>query len=269
MDHDEKYRFKQAIFERFTNGLTYPTLSMMFNISEQRLRRAYNNWISDSPQHQPADPNDIEFIQRKRGRPFALTSTAESMIKEAIEYYADNYTPLSIDGMRDLVEHYLRLERNEARKTNFKNARPSQTWTRQFLERHDLDYKCTRIIEESRLSAVTKEHCAEHLARIRSIMLRYRIRDSRFIFNLDQSGASFQKMVGRSLRKGIGRKGVKLIQKAIRTKGGLNRVTVMPVVSAAGLAYKPIVVYPGKRAHYRIVRGVVQTVQSFLPPCYF
>ena len=44
---------------------------------------------------------------------------------------------------------------------------------------------------------------------------------------------------------------------------------MMPVISAAGFAYKPIIVYSRKRAHYRIVSGVVQTVQSFFPPCYF
>jgi len=42
----------------------------------------------------------------------------------------------------------------------------------------------------------------------------------------------------------------------------------MPVVSAAGTASKPVIVYPGKQAHFHRVCGNVQTLHSFLPPCY-
>ena len=86
---------------------------------------------------------------------------------------------------------------------------------------------------------------------------------------MDQSGISFAKMVGRCLRKVIDSSGQTLTEKAIRTRGNLEGVAVMPVVTASGNTYSQVVVYPGTQAHYRKVRGQVQTVQQFLPKCYF
>lgn len=99
------------------------------------------------------------------------------------------------------------------------------------------------------------EHVSEHLARVKAVMERYSIRDPRSFLNMDQSGASFEKMVGRSLRKGVGPRNVALIHSAIRTKGNPDRVTVMPVMFAAGVAYKPVIVSQGEQVHYRCVRG--------------
>lgn len=41
------------------------------------------------------------------------------------------------------------------------------------------------------------------------------------------------------------------------------------VINAAGEAFKPVVVYPGKQAHFRRVAGIVQTLHQFLPRCSF
>jgi len=84
---------------------------------------------------------------------------------------------------------------------------------------------------------------------------------------MDKSGTSFERMTGRSLQKGIGRRHVALIHSVVRTKGNLDRVTVMRTVSAAGVELKPVIVFPGKQAHFREARGQVQTLHSFLPPC--
>ena len=114
-----------------------------------------------------------------------------------------------------------------------------------------------------------EEHITEHIARQGAAYKRYSINHDDFVLNMDQSGISFAKMVRRSLRKGIGSSGQTLTQKAIRTSGNLERVTVVPVVSASGNTYTPVVVYPGTQANYRKVRGQVQTVLQFLPNCYF
>lgn len=42
-----------------------------------------------------------------------------------------------------------------------------------------------------------------------------------------------------------------LIQKAVRTNGNNDRVTVVPVISADVRALKPAVVFFGKQAHLR------------------
>lgn len=68
---------------------------------------------------------------------------------------------------------------------------------------------------------------------------------------------SFCKMVGRALRKGLcsskEKKDILGFQKTLTTKGNLDRVTLMPVVDAAGFAYKPGIVFPGKKQHFRRV----------------
>jgi len=74
----------------------------------------------------------------------------------------------------------------------------------------------------------------------------YHIKDASLIFNMDQSGASFAKMTDRSLRKGVAPLNTTLVHSAARTRGCLERVTVMPVVSGGGVAYKLVIVYPGK-----------------------
>lgn len=45
---------------------------------------------------------------------------------------------------------------------------------------------------------------------------------------------SLAKVVGRSLRKGVGRQNDDLLQITVRKKGELDRVTIMPIVSADG-----------------------------------
>ena len=99
-------------------------------------------------------------------------------------------------------------------------------------------------------------------------MDRYHIRDSKFLFNTDQSGSSFKRMCGRSLRKGFGVKDKKLQQACVRTKEQLERITVIPSFSASGKAYKPVFVFPGIQPHYRNVKGVLQGLHAVLPDCY-
>ena len=55
----------------------------------------------------------------------------------------------------------------------------------------------------------------------------YRINDPKYVFYLDQSGCSFAKITGRSLRKGVGSRNVVMIRSSVRMKGALDSVTVM------------------------------------------
>ena len=136
------------------------------------------------------------------------------------------------------------------------------------LKRHGLRTSSVQVVEDKRLLAITPSTVTEHIARVQAALDRYNIRDARCIFNVDQSGSLFARMVGRSLRKGIGKPGQTLEQSNVRTKGQLDRVTIMPVVSAAGSTFKPVIVYPGKNPHYRKVRGHWQDFTAVLPECY-
>lgn len=100
-------------------------------------------------------------------------------------------------------------------------------------------------------------------------MKNYNIKEPSHIFNIDQTGASFGKMTGRSPLKGVSDFHIRaLVQRIIRTKGDLTLVTVQDIVSASCVAYKPCVIYPGKNAHFRRVRGEKQTLHAVLMPCY-
>ena len=136
------------------------------------------------------------------------------------------------------------------------------------MKRFGLQYQSVQIVEDQRITAINPSTVSEHIARIQAALDRYGIRDPRFIFNTDQSGSSFKRMCGRSLRKGYGKKDKKLQQACIRPRGQLDRVTVMPFISASGKAYKPVIVFPGIQPHYRKVRGQYQDLQSVLPECY-
>ena len=122
-------------------------------------------------------------------------------IFDAVMYYARNNIPFTKDGLQDLVKIFVEMkpENNRAR-TTFFDLRPSRGWIDSFVKRHQLEYKAVRSIEDKRIEAVTMRVVAEHIARVEAAIKRYNITDPRYVFNLDESGASFSKMTGRSLR---------------------------------------------------------------------
>ena len=248
--------------------MTWESLSAKYGITVSKLRTAYASWIASAPESQPKSPTEIHFKQRSPGRPCPLGRSHELVIAQAVRYFADNSTPLTKQGVLDLTKQYIdMLPLHEQKKAGFHNNRPSLKFCDNFLARHILESRSVRQVEDSRVDAITMEKVTEHIARVQAAMDRYHINDPRFIFNMDQTGSSFEKIIGRSLRKGVGRKGQHLIQKTIRTKGDLVRVTVMPVVSAAGKAYTPCVIFPGKTPHYRIVKGQGQTLHNVWMDC--
>lgn len=71
-------------------------------------------------------------------------------------------------------------------------------------------------------------------------------------------------MGGRSIRKGIGKQGTQLIQKALITKVNQDRVTIMPGVFADGKTKKPVIILPGKLAHFRKLKSELQSLRAVL-----
>lgn len=52
-----------------------------------------------------------------------------------------------------------------------------------------------------------------------------------------------------------------------KKKEDLNRVTVMPVISADENAYTPVVVYPEAFSHYRRIHGTLESLHAVLVNC--
>lgn len=138
---------------------------------------------------------------------------------------------------------------------NSRDNQPSKRYVDYFMHLNGLAYHAVRKLEDKGGEAMAPDIVQEHMARVQAAIDSYNIRDPKFVFNMNQSGASFNKMVSRALRKGVTSKGAPDVQKNIRTKGDLNRVTIMPVVSTSGTAYKLVFVFLGKLAHYRKANG--------------
>lgn len=147
--------------------------------------------------------------------------------------------------------------------------RSSTRWIKSFSVRNKLSYRRIQQLEAVRLSSITKDHISQHISHVQTSMNRYNITPADRIFNMDQSGSSLEKMVGRSLRKvfvNINEKKQSIaLQKTIAVKGKLHRVTFMPVVSADGSAYNPIIAYSRKLPHYHMVNGKFETFHDLLP----
>ena len=97
---------------------------------------------------------------------------------------------------------------------------------------------------------------------------KYNIREAKCILNLDETGCNFHRQTGRSLRRGVGPRRDAPVQTLVRTRGKLINITLMPAVAADGTFFKPVVVLPGKKAHYRRVASGYESPIEFLPPCY-
>ena len=70
---------------------------------------------------------------------------------------------------------------------------PSDNCIDNFIERNGVKYMTVQAVEDKRLAAITPTIVSEHIARIQAAIDRYNIRDSKFIFNIDQSGSSFKR----------------------------------------------------------------------------
>ena len=212
---------------------------------------------------------DIDLQLPVRGRPFILQVKNAQVIAKNVMYFSDNNTPLTRPGVRELVRTYVEmLPETERQHIYLGDHGRSDVCLNNMIQRFGLLYQSVQIVEDHRLLAINPATVSEHIPRIQVALSRYGIRDPCLIVNTDQSGSSFKRMCGRSLRKGYGKKNKKLQQACIRTKGQLDRVTVMPCISASGKAYKPVIVFPGVQPHYRKVRGQYQDMSSVLPQCY-
>ena len=159
------------------------------------------------------------------------------------------------------------LEDEQRLKAGFVQNCPSKKYVENLLVRHGLKCSAVREVEDNRVDAITPAIVMENIARVQAVVNRYNIHNPNFIFNMDQSGSSFENIIGRSLCKGVGLKGQNLRQMTISTKRNLNRVTIMPVVSAAGKMFTRCLIFPDKTGHYRVVRGQYQTLQDVLMDC--
>lgn len=265
---DLKQIIQCAIYERLSDGTSFEGLAKKYNLAVATVNRYYNKWMLNAPDSQPQHPNDIRISIPKKGRPTLFTSEQEKLIKEAVIYYANNLTPLSRQSLIDLAE--VMLETNEIEPVQDCEQKLTKGWVEGFLHRHpELKLLSIQTVDAERSAACTAHNIAEHIARVKSAVHRYNIRSPLNIINADESGVSFKNLNGRSRRYAIGPRASKIVHTGAKMPGTLDHVTVMSVVSGIGRSYKPVIVFPGRQMHYRLVNGDHQTLLDWLPPCYF
>lgn len=89
------------------------------------------------------------------------------------------------------------------------------------------------------------QNLTQYFERLLAALDRCRIKDPEQMVNTDQSGVTFTKMKGKSLRKWTGAKHANLLQKALTTIINLDWVTLISIVMENGVAYKPAPDFPG------------------------
>ena len=263
---------QSAIYEYYSNyDASFGKVADAFGLARTTFYRMYKRWVGT--QSAPTGPEDVRAPASVAGRRRGFDSVDEDRIAQTALGYAKDGWPLTVALVQDLATHYLVQFCPVWKRDGFTAGKPSRGWANAFVNRRpDLKKVAMRVIDDKRMLAISKARVAEHISRVQAICARYRIDEPSRVFNLDESGASFDKMTGRSLRRGVGPssdKSKSITRAGLQTKGRLNHVTVMGVVSADGRAYKPAVVFPGNQHHYRVLAsGKRQTVHDFLPPCY-
>lgn len=204
----------------------------------------------------------------RRGRSQRLTDEEEKLIADSIKHFESNGTPLDRQAVMDMVQTFVSsFNSNRQREIGFKTNRPGVRWMELFLQRHsELRLRKRVNLENARCEAMNPDTVAEHFARIRAITEKHGINDPTRIINLDESGFSIRGMTLGGRSKCVVSQGSRGNTTEPKFKGTCDHVTLMPVVSASGQAYTPVIVLPGKEARYRKrSSGIFETPADYLP----
>lgn len=272
-------RIGHAVRERLKENTPFKLLSSKYSIPQTTIKRHVlknADSIADvqmyaSGEWQDHSDPDLPFSTKveARGRNPSLTQEEEKLISDTILYFGDNNTPLSRKCVLDLVQDFVRSLPPERQATiPFKDGRPTFTWLYSFLDRNtQVKTQRRECIEEKRINAISPATIAKHFVRAETLCDRYHIEDPRFIFNVDESGVSAKVLLDKSKEKAVARPNATGAApcETLDVKSNAERCTIMPVISAAGNCFNPVVVVKGKQAAWRCVDGKRQTIHEFCP----
>lgn len=216
----------------------------------------------------PASAAAVLAQSAGRGRKRRLHAAEEELIAGTILEFQSQGTPLTRDLVLDLTQTFVgTLPAHRRRTLQFRDNRPGYTWLRGFVTRFPyLTVKSTADLENERAQAMSPEHVAEHFARVRTVLDKYRITEPTHVFNLDECGFSVKGMTWGRRVKRVVHAGTTSFQRTLTWTGSVDHVTCMAVVSAAGKAWTPAFVLPGVLARYRRRQdGRWETPSDFLP----
>lgn len=172
----QKVNFKRATLPRNT----WQSLAKTYGVAISKLRRAYKACKNAQSQSQPIDSRDIHSRLGTKKKPFALDKRSESVIKETVEYFADNNTLLTLKEVADLVQDYVgMLCFVQQKMIGFKNKRSSRNFILSFMKRNELSSQNVRQVEDQRINELSETNEVEHLSRVQAAMDGYHMKKAR------------------------------------------------------------------------------------------
>lgn len=187
---------------------------------------------------------------------------------DALLHYADNGTPLSRECTKDAFQTFIRrLPIQRRRHLPFNDDRPGDVFIKKFLSRHpSLSMRRRAHLERSRANAMSVTNLASFYARLKQVYREYNISSAEQVFNLDESGFS-TRTAARARAKALMRSNGRNNSVELKWSANAEHATVMPVVSADGKVWNPVVILCGAWAKYRIMQdGRRESPANYLPP---
>ena len=206
-------------------------------------------------------------VSKPPGRRPCLSSGQEKMIEDAILDCADRGFPLSHADIADMVQVFvLRLPKHVRERLPFKNNRPGPDFVRSFLKRHSkIRMRRRAALEQKRKTAMSPHNMAMHFARLKKAYTRFEIVSPAQVFNIDESGVSTRtggRGKGKAAMNAEGRSNAVELE----FSSNAEHVTLMPVVSADGKAWPPVIVFPGVFHKFRVLPdGKKEFLHDYLP----
>lgn len=200
---------------------------------------------------------------REPCRRTALSADEEEKVCDVLLQYSGQGVPLTTAHLCDAIEILVSALPDERRaRMLFKQGRPTVKYCRSFRKRHAHRLRFCRPLrqESKRFAACNADSLTTHFATLSTLIERFDL-DAQRIWNLDETGATPDKDVnGRSSsRRFMDRRGVQDLKIAEFRR--THRVTMLPVISAAGQNGPTLFIFKGRRMPYRQIlrRGVVHT----------
>ena len=228
---------RQAVIALY-NGMSVCKAATVYRLPKSTIHDAF---------YAPLTPRVAEHQKR------ALTNAEEKQIVSLLQRFADKGVPLTrqyvVEAVQRIVESFPLYRRITL---PFKNGQPGARFVRSFLRRHkdDLEFVKPLRQEFARFKAVNADVLSQHYSTLEHLVEKYQLDPSR-IWNLDECGVTpGRDGEGDSARKHIVTRHGSRDFRSINI-GYDKRVTIMPVISAAGETGPCLLVYKGNSFPYR------------------
>lgn len=191
-------------------------------------------------------------IKLRRLKP-ALLSEEKELLVNAFLQFRENKILLSFEGLKDLIElifpAFLLFGDVVYRSETIVQENPlfSFSFT---VTAHGFTYGSRQTLECSRAFVITPSDTASHFARLPQVYREYDIHSAMRVSFVDESGLS-TRTAARARAKALMSSMRRNYAIKLSSTENAEHVTILPVVSACGEVWNPVLILPGKYTKYR------------------